>query len=136
MQQPRSSEIVIHVPVRFTRRGGRRLIFTPDSAPLHCVDPEHDDTIIKALLRAHRWNRMLENGKASSITQLAHQERINSSYLARVLRLTLLAPDITSAILDGRQPKGLRLIDILKPFPMLWDEQKKWFGFIPNGSSV
>jgi len=128
MRHLHSKEIVIHVPVRFTRRGGRKLIFTPDNAPLRCVDPEHDDTIIKALLRAHRWNRMLEAGKASSITDLALQEKINSSYLARVIRLTLLAPDIKRAILDGRQPKGFRLVDMLKPFPMLWEEQRKWFG--------
>ena len=125
--------IVIHVPIRFSRKGGRKLIFSPDrTAPLR-LDPEPDDTIIKALLRAHRWNRMLETSKVSSIAALSQQENINPSYLARVVRLTLLAPDIQRAILEGRQPKSLRLIDMLKPFPMLWDEQQKWFGFTTYG---
>lgn len=121
--------IIIRVPVKFSRLGGRKLIISPDMDAAPKIEREPDDTILKALLRSHRWNRMLESGKVSSITKLATQENINQSYLARVIRLTLLAPDIKRAILEGRQPKTLRLIDMLKPFPMLWDEQRKWFGF-------
>lgn len=129
IQKQKDGGIVIRVPIKFSRKGGRKLIFSPDGTALAHADPEPDDTIIKALLRAHRWNRMLETGKAASIAELSRLESINQSYLARVVRLTLLAPDIKRTILEGRQPKSLRLIDVLKPFPMLWDEQRKWFGF-------
>ena len=129
LKEKADNGITIRVPVKFSRLGGRKLIISPDMDAAPKIELEPDDTILKALLRAHRWNRMLENGKVTSIVELSQQENINQSYLARVIRLTLLAPDIKRAILEGRQPKTLRLIDMLKPFPMLWDEQRKWFGF-------
>lgn len=81
----------------------------------------------KALARAHRWRRMLESGEFATVQDLANAEKINSSYLARVLRLTLLAPDIVEEILDGRQPAGLQLEDLLAPFPVEWERQKSSF---------
>jgi hypothetical protein len=60
-----------------------------------------DSTVVKAVARAFRWQRMLESGAHGSIGELAAAERINSSYLARVLRLALLAPEIVEAMLDG-----------------------------------
>jgi len=123
--------IRIHVPMTFQRRGGRKLIIAPtgmdDWAP---PQPKQDDTLIKALARAQRWRRKIETGKISSIRQLAENEKISSSYLARILRLALLAPDIIEAILDGRQPKGLALADCMEPFPMEWDQQRERFGFV------
>jgi hypothetical protein len=75
------------------------------------------------------WRRLLEEGEVLSIAELAKAEKINDSYLSRVLRLTLLAPDIIEAILDGRHPKGVKLTDLLKPFPMEWHRQREKFGF-------
>lgn len=122
-------DLTVRIPVKLVRRGGRKLIFSPDgSAPVRIV-PEPDDTIIAALLRAHVWNKALKEGKAASATDLAKKEGINGSYMARVMRLNLLAPDIKRDILDGNHPKGLRLIDMLKPFPLVWVEQRKWFRF-------
>lgn len=121
--------IVIRVPVKLVRRNGRKLVFTPDGIAPPRMNPEPDDFIISAVLRAHLWNKALENGKARSVAELARKEGLNESYLARVLRLCLLAPDIKQSVLDGHHPKGLRLIDMLKPFPLMWDEQRKWFGF-------
>lgn len=129
LKEKTDNGIVIRVPVKFSRLGGRKRIISPDRDAAPKIELEPDDTILKALLRGHKWHRVLESGKVSSITKLAVQENINQSYLARVIRLTLLSPDIKRAILEGRQPKALRLIDMLKPFPMLWDDQKKWFGF-------
>ncbi len=125
----KDNDLIIRVPVKLVRRNGRKLIFMPDGTAPVRLDPEPDDFIIKAVLRAYRWNHMLENGKARNVAELAKKESMNESYLARVLRLNLLAPDIKQAILDGHHPKGLRLIDMLKPFPLLWHEQRKWFGF-------
>jgi hypothetical protein len=81
--------------------------------------------MVKALARAHRWKRLMESGRFASVTELAEAEKINQSYLCRVLRLTLLAPDIVEAILDGRQPASLQLDALLKPFPTEWMAQRE-----------
>ena len=87
-----------------------------------------DDTLLKALARAHRWRRMLENGQASSINELAEIEKINASYISRILRLTSLAPDIVTAILNGRQPRTLQLANLMDDMPVEWDRQREMFG--------
>ena len=83
-----------------------------------------DNAIVKAVVRAFRWQRMLDDGVCGTIKELAKRERVNAGYMSRVLRLTLLAPDIVEAILDGRQPEGLRLEDMLNEFPAAWVEQR------------
>ena len=83
--------------------------------------PRRDETLIKALVRAHRWRRRIESGQAKSITDLAEQEGVTDAYVCRLLPLTCLAPDIVEAILDGRQPKGLRLAEMLGNGPVSWD---------------
>ena len=83
--------------------------------------------MVKALARAFRWQRMLENGDFATINDLAAAEKINPSYLCRVLRLTLLAPDIVEAILDGRQAHGMQLDALLAPFPVEWQLQRVLF---------
>ena len=87
-----------------------------------------DSTMIKALARAHRWNKLLESGAYATIDDLAKVEKINASYISRVLRLTLLAPAVVESILDGRQPSDLQLELIVKPFPINWQEQSDLFG--------
>ena len=84
-----------------------------------------DSTLVKALARAFRWRRLLEDGIYATLEELAAAEKINPSYVSRVLRLTLLAPDIVEAILDGRQPVTLTLARLFKPFPIEWDEQAR-----------
>ena len=96
---------------------------TPDGAPW-APRPRVDNALVKALARAFRWQRMLDEGVCGTIEELAKRERVNRGYMSRVLRLTLLAPDIVEAILDGRQPEGMRLEDLLDGFPVEWDEQR------------
>jgi ParB-like chromosome segregation protein Spo0J len=86
--------------------------------------PRRDDTLIKALVRAHRWRRKIESGQAKSIADLAEQEGVTDAYVCRLLPLTCLAPDIVEAILDGRQPKGLRLAEMLGNGPLTWEAQR------------
>jgi hypothetical protein len=74
--------------------------------------------MVKAIARAQRWRRLLESGQFASVTDLAAAEKINHSYLCRVLRLTLLAPDIVEAILDRRQPREMTLTKLMEPFPV------------------
>jgi hypothetical protein len=85
-----------------------------------------DNTLVKALARAFRWKRMLESGEFTTIAELAEREGIAASYMTRVLRLTLLAPDIVEAILDGRRGPEVSLARGLEPFPAEWNEQKNW----------
>jgi hypothetical protein len=66
---------------------------------------------------------MLESGRHATVRDLAKAEAINESYLGRVLRLTLLSPRITEAIFEGLQPANLELDDLLKQFPVAWDQQ-------------
>jgi hypothetical protein len=80
--------------------------------------------MVKAIARAFRWREMLEDGTHATIAEIAASEKINESYVSRVLRLTLLAPDIVEAILGGRQPAELQVEDLLRRFPVGWVEQK------------
>lgn len=80
---------------------------------------------MKALARAFRWRRTMEAGRYGTINELAAAENINSSYVSRLLRLTLLAPDIVDAILDGRQPEGMTLPALMEPFPVEWEGQRR-----------
>jgi hypothetical protein len=87
------------------------------------VARQENATILKALGRAYRWKRMLESGEFASITDMANAERINHAYVRRILRLTLLSPEITEAILDGNMTKGRQLESLVKTFSIVWAEQ-------------
>jgi hypothetical protein len=121
--------LTIRIPIRLQRRAGRKLIMTPEGSAAPTPKPRHDDTLIKALVRAHRWRRQIESGRAKSITDLAEQEGVTDAYVCRLLPLTCLAPDIVEAILDGRQPRGLRLAEMLGNGPLGWQEQRRAWGF-------
>lgn len=116
----------VRVPFRIRKHGGRKLMVSPDgaSAPAR---PRIDSTLIKALARAHRWRRFLETGTYTTVEEIAAAETINASYVSRILRLTLLAPDLAEAILDGRQPAEVTLSRLLKPFPVEWAAQHRDF---------
>lgn len=124
--------IVISVPVNFTRKFGRRYMIVPPiegDAPF-TAPPRRDDTLLKALARAHKWSQWLETGKVKKIDHLAADNDINPSYVSRIIRLNLLAPDIKEMILDGRQPKTMKLSEMLKPFPNDWQAQRRHFGLV------
>jgi len=116
--------LTIRIPMRLARRGGRKLILTPDGAAPAPQRQLPDDTMVKALVRAHRWRRRIESGGAATINEVAEQEGVTGPYVYRLLRLTCLAPDIVAAILDGRQPKGAALADLSREVPLNWSEQQ------------
>ena len=126
MNPPVPSTLTVRVPFAVRRHGGRKLMITPDGTP-GCPLTRIDSALVKAIARAHRWQRMLESGEFSSITELAEAEKINRSYVCRMLRLTLLAPDVVEAILDGRQGPEGALARVLEPFPMKWEKQRLSF---------
>jgi hypothetical protein len=80
--------------------------------------------MVKALARAFRWKRVLESGRDASISGIASAEKIDRGYVGSILRLTLLASDIIEEIINGQQPVGLALSDLLQPFPLEWDLQR------------
>ena len=127
--------LVVHVPLpsRQSRRG-RKFVIGPDgvarTGPRVVIV---DNTIIKALGRAHRWKAMLEGGEYASVTELAKAEKINLSYLCRVLRLTLLAPDLVESLLGGNFPHQLQLSDLIEPMPIVWAEQRTKFNAVVSG---
>lgn len=84
-----------------------------------------DSTLVKALARAFRWKRMIESGECATIAELAEREGIAPSYMTRVLRLTLLAPDIVEAILDGKQGSEVTLAGVLNDVPLVWERRKR-----------
>jgi hypothetical protein len=115
--------LTVRVPLAVRKqRGGRKLVLTPGGIASRGASAA-DTTLVKALARAFRWRRMMEAGRYATINELAAAEKINSSYVSRLLRLTLLAPGIVEAILDGRQPEGMTLPGLMEPFPVEWGQQ-------------
>ena len=119
---PIPKTVTIHVPFRIIKRGGRKEMQLPEGAA-HQRKP--DSTLVKALARAFRWKRMLESGDFATIAELAAREGIAPSYMTRVLRLTLLAPYLVEAILDGTQGPEVTLARVLEPLPMEWAAQRE-----------
>ena len=118
--------IAVHIPMTFKCQGGRKMIIAPDGSDAWAPSkPRPDETLIRASARAHRWKGLLEQSKYRSAGELAEAEGVTRSFVNRLLRLTLLAPDIVEAILDGRQPKGLQLEDLTQALPSDWEEQRK-----------
>ena len=118
--------LVVRIPMRLQRRGGRKRIVAPDGSELTPTSkPQPDGTLVKALVRAWRWQRMLEEGRFASIRELAEAERVGLSYISRILRLTLLAPDIVERVMEGGPTAGLARF--LKPFPLEWGNQRQEF---------
>lgn len=113
--------VTVQIPFRVIKRGGRKEIQLPEGT---ARPRQTDSTLVKALARAFRWKRMLDSGEFTTITELAQLEGITPSYITRVMRLTLLAPDLVEAILDGTQGPEVTLAQVLEPFPLSWEAQQ------------
>ncbi|WGJ61689.1 hypothetical protein M3L71_04795 [Wolbachia endosymbiont of Frankliniella intonsa] len=95
------------------------------------IEPEGktNNALLKALVRAHSWKRQLEEGKYANIEELSTKINIGTRRIQQILRLNYLAPEIKEDIVSGRQPRGLKLVE-LREIPMLWSEQmEKFYGF-------
>jgi hypothetical protein len=120
------STITVRIPMTFARRGGRKVIVAPDGGDAWTpAKPRPDEALIRALARAHRWKRLLDERKYRSAVELAEAEGVTRSFVNRLLRLTLLAPDIVETILDGRQPKGMQLEELTRAMPSEWEKQRR-----------
>ena len=122
----RDGWVIIHIPMQFRRRGGRKEILAPlckKSGEPGAV-PAYKPLAV-ALARAHRWKELLERGRFGSINELAEAVGVDRGHVGRLLNLTLLAPDLVEMILDGREPSGLSLRQLNKIMPRRWDEQRR-----------
>jgi len=118
----------IKVPVVIKKNGSEKVIILPGS---HKDEPDGgpNANLIRCVVRAHDWVRKIQSGELGSVREIVEQTGMNHKYVARMLKVAFLAPEITEAILDGKQPPKLTVIDILKPFPVIWAEQRRHFGF-------
>lgn len=120
----------IHIPMCLRRRGGRKIIITPDGASPRPgnASPVTDDPLVKALIKARRWQTMLESGEVATIKDLAVKEGVERSYLARTLRLNILSPAIVERVLTGNYPDSISLEKLRAGIPLDWEEQGVKFG--------
>ena len=116
--------MTVRVPLAIRRRAGRKVVVAPEGAAWAPPRARVDSTLVKALARAFRWRRMLESGRFSSVAELAEAEKINQSYLCRVLRLTLLAPEIVEASRNGVQDCRIEQSALNAPVPLEWGQQR------------
>ena len=125
--------LTVHIPMEWKRRGGRKVIIAPEGGDAWApAKPRRDETLIRALARAHRWKRLLEEGTYRSAAELAEVEKITRSYITRLLQLTLLAPEIVEAILDGMQQRGTTVEDLTGQMPAEWERQRRLFTLRPG----
>jgi len=125
------TSVTVVVPMTIRRRGGRKQIIGPDGALVRAGDDatgvattRGDPVLVKALARAFRWRRLLEEGRYASVRELANAEGVNRTYIGRLLNLTLLAPDLVEAILDGRKTEEAIVAVLRERAPVDWAEQQ------------
>jgi hypothetical protein len=119
------SHLTVRVPLTIRRRPGRKtLVSLGFGAEGGRIATKADPALVKALARAYRYQKLLDEGRYASISEMATAEKIERGYLGTLLRLTLLAPDLVEAILNGRQPEGVTLPRLLEGVPLGWVEQR------------
>jgi hypothetical protein len=127
-----ATSITVRVPLKIRRRPGGKTVVMPVPAASTGADATiamlADPALVKALARAFRYQRLLDESRYASISEMAAAEKLDRGYLGRLLQLNLLAPDIVEAILDGRQPAATTLPRLITPCPIDWNEQRRWMG--------
>ncbi len=130
LQNSQENVISIFIPMQIKKRGSSAMVILPKNAAREDNKPNYDYTLINAFARAYKWQKSISNG-SMTIEQIMDKENIRSSFASRILRLNLIAPDIVKAIVEGKQPRDLKLQDfMITTIPDLWHEQIEKFGFI------
>jgi hypothetical protein len=118
--------LTIRVPLSIKKRGGRKVVVSPDGHQTWAPSrPRVDNTLLRAVVQAFHWKDLLEKGQFATVSELAEAEKLNTSYVSHVLRLTLLAPDLVKAILDGRQPPTMQLQLLIRHVECDWLQQRR-----------
>jgi hypothetical protein len=130
--------VTVQVPITIRKRGGRKLVLAPGGAEIRAgsVSRHVDSAFVKAIARAFRWRDMLESDEYATVREIARAEKINESYVGRVLRLTLLAPDIVERVLAGSQPPTMQLDNVMQRFSVDWRSQREELGIVEKKLSV
>ena len=116
------------IPMSFRIRGGKTVMVLPDGTRAVAQrEATVDNTMVKVLARGFRWQRLLYDGTYATIEDMAAAEKINPSYISRLMRLAYLSPTIVEAILEGRHPAHLTMKDLMEPFPLDWAAQERHF---------
>ncbi len=124
--QREGEAVIVHIPVQFHKRNGRRLIVTDDEEPGKAKQPrDTNEVLVEAIAKAYHWQEQFESGKYDKLEDLAKDLKMDRSYLGRTLRLTSLAPDIVEAIVAGKEPEGISLRQLQEGVPLRWLEQRK-----------
>jgi DNA invertase Pin-like site-specific DNA recombinase len=112
------------------RRAGKEVRMVIDHTDPFVPPPKPDRALIRLVVRAHRFHELLVKHKGGKFGDLAKREKLHRSYFSELLRLAYLAPDITTAILDGHQPPGLTATQLIErsDLPMSWREQRRTLG--------
>src|SRR5262245_17577723 len=119
------SAVTVRVPLVIKSRGGRKVVVSPDGEPVSApARPRVDNTLLRAVVQAFHWKNQIETGQLATVSELAATEGLNGSYVSHVLRLTLVAPDLVEAVLDGKQPTTMQLQPLLRTFPCEWSQQR------------
>jgi site-specific DNA recombinase len=120
---------ILSVPIELRRSGREIKLLIERADPFATAKP--DARLIKLLIRARRFNATLIDSDGVPFAALVKREGVSPSYFTRLVRLSYLAPDITQAILDGRQPRDLTADKLLvhSRLPLTWDEQRRMLGF-------
>lgn len=126
MLSPDGATLTVRVSMEFQQRGGRKVILAPTAGEsISPPQPRYDRSLIKAVVRAHRWARTLESQKVQTIKELAERDGVTDAYICRLLPLTCLAPDIVEAVLSGKQASGAGSVWLSRNFPFNWNEQRQ-----------
>lgn len=105
------------------KKRGRTWIITPDGSDPVFDEIRVDNTLLRALLKANLWQRWIEKGKYETVAELSQKKNIAHKYVRQILRLNYLSPIIKEMILDGRQPKDLKLQELMNDLPIIWKDQ-------------
>ena len=123
---------VTSVPLTIKRRQNRKVLTPPPSAPTDASVGGFDEPMIKTLGKGFYWQKLLDEGRYPHVGDLARKQKLERGWISEILRMTLLAPDIITAIVEGRQPRHINLhalrgrIDVI---PRDWNEQRRMLGF-------
>lgn len=119
-----ATSITVRVQLKIRRRPGRKTVVTPlPGTGEAAIQTRADPALLKALARAFRYQKLLDEGRYASISEMAAAERIERGYLGSLLRLTLLAPALVEELMEGRAGSAPSLPTLLQPFPEIWEHQ-------------
>ncbi len=124
-----ASGVSVRIPMKMKKRGGRKEIMVSTGLDALVEETCYGNAFAIALARSHCWLDMLDSGNYRSIREMADSLGLCQTYVMRLLRFTLLAPDIIQAILDGNEPDGFSQNKLVGAIPADWNEQRRKWGF-------